>query len=83
VGVIGMLSVRRKKKNKRSPAKKRAPQTTSKNRNRAFIKLNKQYLDLQYKITRHKLTGDSPPDGLLKEISDLERKIHLISKALE
>lgn len=83
VGVIGVLSVRRKKKNKRGPAQKRGPQTTSEDRNKAFIKLNKQYLDLQYKITLHKFSGDTPPDGLQKEISDLERKVRLISRALE
>jgi Tfp pilus assembly protein PilV len=83
VGVIGALSVRRKKKNKRSPAQKNKPQTTSDDRNKAFVKLNKQYLNLQYKITQHKFTDENPPDCLLKEISDLERKVRLISRALE
>jgi hypothetical protein len=83
VGAIGALSVRRKKKNKRSPAQHNKPQTTSGDRDKAFIKLNKQYLNLQYKITQHKFSGDGPPDGLLKEISDLERKVRLISRALE
>lgn len=82
VGVIGVLSVRRKKKNNRSPAQKKESQRIE-DRNKAFIRLNKQYLDLQYKITLHKSTGDTPPDGLLKEISDLERKVRLISRALE
>ena len=82
VGVIGMLSVRRKKKNNRSPAQKKASQRIE-DRNKAFIRLNKQYLDLQYKITLHKSSGDTPPAGLLKEISDLERKVRLISRALE
>ena len=83
VGIIGALSVSRKKKNKRSPAQHNKPQTTSEDRDKAFIKLNKQYLNLQYKITQHKFSGDSPPDCLLKEISNLERKVRLISRALE
>ncbi len=83
VGVIGVLRVRRKKKTKRSPAQHKAPQTISEDRDKAFIKLNKQYLNLQYKITQHKFSGDNPPDGLLKEISDIERKVRLISRALE
>jgi uncharacterized protein HemX len=83
VGVIGALSVRRKKKNKRSPTQKNEPQTTSEDRNKAFVKLNKQYLNMQYKITQHKFSGENPPDCLLKEISDLERKVRLISRALE
>jgi len=82
-GFMGVLSVRRKKKNKRDPAQKRGSLTTSEDRNEAFIKLNKQYLDLQYRITLHKSSGDTPPTGLQKEISDLERKVRLISRALE
>lgn len=83
VAVIGAVCVRRKKEDKRSPTRHDRPQTPSQNRNKAFIKLNKQYLDLQYKITQHKFSGDRPPDGLQKEISDLERQIRLISRALE
>jgi hypothetical protein len=83
VGIIGALSVSRKKKNKRSPAQHNKPQTISEDRGTAFIKLNKQYLNLQYKITQHRYSGDSPPDCLLKEISNLERKVRLISRALE
>lgn len=83
VGVIGALSVRRKNKSKRSPAQHNRSQTRSDHRDKAFIKLNKQYLNLQYKITRHKFSGDNPPDYLLKELSDLERKVRLISRALE
>ena len=83
VAVIGVLWIRRKKEDKKSPARHNRPQATDEDRNKAFIELNKQYLDLQHKVTRHKFSGDSPPDGLQKEISDLERKIRLISKALE
>jgi hypothetical protein len=83
VGVIGALSVRRRKKSKGSAAIHNHPQKASEDRDKAFIKLNKQYLKLQYKITQHKFSGDSPPDRLLKEISDLERQVRLISRALE
>jgi hypothetical protein len=48
-----------------------------------FNSINKQYLNLQYKITQHKFSGDRPPDCLAKELSDLERKVRLISRALE
>jgi arginine exporter protein ArgO len=83
VGLIGVLSVRRKKKTKRSPAKHKTPQTVSQDRNRAFIQLNKEYLNLQYKITQHKFSGDIPPDALIEEITNIERKVRLISRALE
>lgn len=82
-GVIGILAVRRKKKSPKSPVQHEHSKIRPEDRNHAFIKLNKQYLNLQYKITRHKISGDSPPDGLVKEFSDLERKIRLISRALE
>lgn len=83
VGIIGALSVRRRKKNKNGPAPQKRPHTTSEDRNEAFIKLNKQYLEMQYKIALHKSSGVTPPDVLQKEISDLERKVRLISRALE
>lgn len=83
VGIIGVLSVRRKKKAPKSLAQPTVPQTTHRDRHRVFIDLNKQYLNLQYKIAQHKFSGDAPPDGLLKEISDIERKVRLISRALE
>ncbi len=83
VGVIGALSIRRKKKAPKSPAQHTASEALSGDRNKAFIDLNKQYLNLQYKITQHKFSGDTPPDGLLEEISDIERKVHLIARALE
>jgi len=83
VGVVGVLSVRRKKKNKGSTVQQQTPQRISEDRDKAFIKLNKEYLNLQYKITQHKFSGDTPPDGLLDEISNIERKVRLISRALE
>ncbi|MBW2443458.1 MAG: hypothetical protein JRH12_23505 [Deltaproteobacteria bacterium] len=52
-------------------------------RDKAFIELNKQYLNLQYRITQHKFSGDFPPDGLKEEITSIERKVRLISRALE
>ena len=83
VGVMGTLSIRRRKKSKRSPAQKNEPQTISDDRNKEFVKLNKQYLNMQYKITQHKFSGENPPDGLRNEIFELERKVRLISRALE
>ena len=83
IGVIGILAVRRKKENPKDPVQHNSAQIRYEDRNKSFIKLNKQYLKLQYKITQHKISGDSPPDGLVKEFSDLERKIRLISRALE
>jgi hypothetical protein len=82
-GVIGVLSVRRRNKSKRSPAQKTEPKIISEDRNKEFIKLNMQYLNMQYKITQHKFSGENQPDGLRKEIFDLERKVRLISRALE
>ncbi|MGD2037033.1 MAG: hypothetical protein PVH28_04060 [Desulfobacterales bacterium] len=83
VGIIGVLSVRRKKKIRRSAAQHKTPQIISEDRGKAFIQLNKQYLNLQYKITQHKFSGDKPPEGLIEEISNIERKVRLIARALE
>jgi hypothetical protein len=83
VGIIGVLSVRRKKKTIRKTAQNKTPQIISEDRDKAFIRLNKQYLNLQYKITQHKFSGDKPPESLIKEISDIERKVRLIARALE
>ena len=83
VGIIGVLCVRRKKKAGKSPAQQKKSQTIPGDRDKVFIDLNKQYLNLQYKITQHQFSGDSPPDGLLRAFSDVERKIRLISRALE
>jgi hypothetical protein len=83
VGIIGVLSVRRMNRNTRGSAQKRGPQTLSDDRNEAFIELHKQYLDLQYKITLHRSSGARPPEALQKEVSDLERRVRLISRALE
>ena len=83
MGVVGVLSVRRKKNSKESPPQQKKLQTVSDDRDKAFVKLNKEYLNLQYKLTQHKFSGESPPDGLIEEISNIERKVRLISRALE
>ena len=83
VGIIGVLSVRRKKKIARSAAQHKRSEAISEDRDKAFVQLNKQYLNLQYKITQHKFSGDKPPEGLIEEISNIERKVRLISRALE
>lgn len=83
IGTAGALSVRRKKPPEINNAQQKTPQSMSKDRDRAFVELNKQYLNLQYRITRHKFSGDIPPEGLREEIINIERKVRLISKALE
>ena len=83
VGFAGALSVRRKKKTKIPPVPQDKSQSASDDRDKAFIQLNKRYLNLQYKMTRHRFCGDRPPDCLIKELSDLERKVRLIDRALE
>ncbi len=83
IGAAAALGVRRKKNTKGKTAQQKKLQTASDDRDEAFIKLNKEYLNLQFKITQHKFSGESPPDGLLDEISNIERKVRLISRALE
>lgn len=53
------------------------------NREKEFIKLHKRFLNLSYKMAQLKISGETPPDDLLWEIADIDRKIRLISKALE
>ena len=83
VGLVGVLSVRRKKNTNGNAVQQKTLETVSDDRDKAFIKLNKEYLNLQYKITQHKFSGDNPPDGLIEELSNIERKVRLISRALE
>ena len=52
-------------------------------REKEFIKLNKRYLKLTYKKAQCKISGKKPPDDLMHEIADIERKVRLISRALE
>jgi hypothetical protein len=82
-GAIGALSVRRKRNPETNTARQKTPQSMADDRGRAFIELNKQYLNLQYRITQHKFSGDFPPDGLKEEITNIERKVRLISRALQ
>ena len=83
VGVVGVLSVRRKKKTKGSPVQQKTPQRISEDRDKAFIELNKEYLNLQYKITQHKFSDDQLATGQIDGIYNMVRKIRLISRALE
>ena len=83
VGIIGVLSIRRKKKTIKSAAQNKTPKIISEDHNKTFIQLNKQYLNLQYQITQHKFSGDKPPESLMEEISNIEREVRLISRALE
>jgi hypothetical protein len=53
------------------------------NRQKEFIKLNKRYLNLIYKKAQCKISGEKPSEDLMKEIADIERKVKLISRALE
>ena len=52
-------------------------------REKVFIDLNKQFLRLQYKASQYKKAGVEPPEYFLRKIKDVERKVRLISKALE
>ncbi len=83
MGIVGVLSVRRKKNSKGNPAQHEKLQAASDDRDKAFVELNKEYLNLQYKITQHKFSGERPPDGLIEAISNIERKVRLISRALK
>ncbi len=83
VGVMGVLMVRRKKNAPNRAAQHQMSQKPPEDRDQVFIDLNKQYLNLQYKMMQHQFSGDPPPDGLLEEISDMKRKIRLISRALK
>ena len=83
VGIIGIICIRRKNKAAKNAVQAPTPHPPPASRKQAFIELNKQYLCLQYKITRNKYSGDTPSAALRKEISDIERKVRLISRALE
>ncbi|MDX1707421.1 MAG: hypothetical protein R3274_02400 [Desulfobacterales bacterium] len=83
ISIMGVLLVRRKKKNPSRPVQHQGPHKRPEDRDQVFIDLNKHYLNLQYKMAQHQFSGNPPPHGLLEEISDIERKIRLISRALE
>jgi 7,8-dihydro-6-hydroxymethylpterin-pyrophosphokinase len=42
-------------------------------REKELIKYKKQYLNLVYKITRLQLSGEDPPEELLKKVQKIER----------
>ena len=52
-------------------------------REKELIKLNKRYLNLIYQKAQYKLADQNPPDDLLDEIVDVERKLAIISRAFE
>ena len=52
-------------------------------REKELIKLNKRYLNLIYQKAQYKLAEKIPPDALLNEIVDVERKLAIISRALD
>ena len=52
-------------------------------REKELIKLNKRYLNLIYQKAQYKLADQIPPLDLLNEIVDVERKLAIISRALE
>jgi hypothetical protein len=51
-------------------------------REKTFIDLHKDYLHLNYKILEYEMAGLAPPEDLLVKFKDVERKVRLISKAL-
>ena len=83
VGIAGVLGVSRKKNDNSSTAQHTATRPKKNDRDKAFVNLNKQYLNLQYQMTQHRICGDDPPDDLREEIFEIERKVKLIAKALE
>ena len=83
VGIAGALGVSRKKKDNVGSSHDHTTHQKSNDRDKAFVNLNKQYLNLQYQMTHHQICGDDPPDDLREEISDIERKVKLIARALE
>lgn len=82
-GIAGALGVSRKKNDDSSSAQHTAARPKKNDRDKAFVNLNKQYLDLQYQMTQHRICGDDSPDDLREEISEIERKVKLIARALE
>jgi len=50
-------------------------------REKELVEINKQLVDLLYKINQFHLSGTEPPKSLLIEFSDVERQARLISKA--
>jgi len=52
-----------------------------KNKEKDFIKLKRRFVNLKYRITKSRLSGDGPSNDMLKEFSDIERTMRIISEA--
>ena len=52
-------------------------------REKTLVDLHKQFLALNYKIAKYKMSGVKPPESLLKRFKDVERQMRLVSRALE
>ena len=46
-----------------------------------FIKLKRRFVNLKYRITKTRLSDETPANDMLKEFSDIERMVRIISKA--
>ena len=46
-----------------------------------FIKLRRRFVNLKYRITKARLSDEIPSNDMLKEFSDIERIVCIISKA--
>ena len=52
-------------------------------REKALFELHKQFLHLHYKVSEYEIAGIDPPDYLKEKFNDIERKMRLVSKALD
>lgn len=50
---------------------------------KTYISLSKNFLSLQYKLTKYEMSGLNPPEDLLKTFQDTKRRLRILSKALE
>jgi hypothetical protein len=46
-------------------------------REKDLINYKKQYLELVYKITRLRLSGEDPPEKLLKQVQEIGRAVEI------
>ena len=51
------------------------------NQEKAYIKLNKYFQALQFKITKYLMAGQYPPDYLQQNFEDTKRRLRIFSKA--
>jgi hypothetical protein len=51
------------------------------NQEKAYIKLNKYFQALQFKITKYLMAGQYPPDYLQQKFEDTKRRLRIYSKA--